>query len=120
MPSSDQANLSYLALCNLTWAVHLSTNLPVRGDNLLSNARKAKRQPGTETSGQNATAVGCLEGLENAVLLSVSKVTWVTFNREVIIRYKEATVEKIQPPAKCSPVSGIIQERGRATNKSRR
>lgn len=100
--------------------MHLRTNLPVRGENLLSNARKAKRQTGTEINGQNATAVGCLEGLEKAVLLSVSKVTRVTFNREVIICYNEATVENIQPPAKCSLVSGAIQEKGRATHKSRR
>lgn len=40
----------------------------------------------------------CLEGLDTAVLLSVSGVNEVIFNRELIIRHNEATEEASLPP----------------------
>lgn len=55
--------------------------------------------------------LGCLKGMEEAVILSVSGVAVVIFNREAIIWHNKATEDAVCPPGKCSQVTDIIQQR---------
>lgn len=52
----------------------------------------------------------CLEGLDEAVLLSVSEVNEVIFNRELIIWDNGATEQAAAPLDQILPITGVMQQ----------
>lgn len=52
----------------------------------------------------------CLEGLDEAVLLSVSEVNEVIFNRELIIWHNGATEQAAAPLDQILPITGVMQQ----------
>lgn len=52
----------------------------------------------------------CLEGLDEAVLLSVSQVNEVIFNRELIIWHNGTTEQAAAPLDQILPITGVMQQ----------
>lgn len=70
---------------------------------------KHKTEVSSHVWDRSQIGLRCLEGLDEAVLLSVSEVNEVIFNRELIIRHNGATERAAIPLDQISPKTDVMQ-----------
>lgn len=87
-------------------STHVNSIAEVRGCKVLEH----KTEVSSSVWAKRQSRLRCLEGLDEAVLLSVSKVNEVIFNRELIIWHNGATDQAGVPLDQISPNTDVTQQ----------
>lgn len=108
-------DFTYLQVCGFLWLLKLlhlwqHTRLLVIAEIRGCKVLKHKTEVSSSVWAKRQIGLRCLEGLDEAVLLSVSQVNEVIFNRELIIWHNGTTEQAAAPLDQILPITGVMQQ----------